>query len=163
RPLRDTLRLVWPLVGAGLPLVYFALLPHIDDAWKIARDQNALAAQGWGMVLGTIGPLLLLALGRPRLSPRSFQDRVLVIWPLAAVFVYWVSPPYPIHALETVTLPLAVLALRGWRFVPARRVVLAGCALVLVVPGLVYLAQRLNERVDGARPAYVLLKGDRDA
>ena len=156
-------RFVFPLAAAGLPLLYFALLPHLDDAWKIARDQNSLAAQGWGMVLGTIGPLALLALGRPRLSLRSFQDRVLLIWPLAAVFVYWVSPPYPIHALETVTLPLAVLAVRGWRFLPARRAVLAACALVLIVPGLVYLSQRLNRRVDGARAAYVLVKGDTDA
>src|SRR5690349_8772677 len=135
RPLRRWLPLAGPLVGAGLPRVYFALLPHTDHARKAARDQNSLAGPSWGMVLGRIGPLALLALARPRLALASFQDRVLVIWPLAGLFVYWVSPPYPLHALETVTLPLAVLALRGWRFLPARRALLAGCALVLIVPG----------------------------
>ena len=119
RPLRQYAWLAAPLVAAGLPFVYFAVLPHIDHAWKVARDQNALGGESWGMVLGAVGPIALLALGRPRLAGLSLQARILVIWPLSALFVYWVSPPYAIHTLETVTLPLAVLALRGWRFLPA--------------------------------------------
>ena len=160
RPLRSYAPLALPLVAAGLPLVYFAVLPHVDEAWKIARDQNSLGGSGWRMVLGTVGPLALLALGRPRLAGLSVQGRILVIWPLSALFVYWLAPPYQIHALETMPLPLAVLALRGWQFLPARRLVLTGCAALLSVPGLVYLSSRLNESADQFRAAYVLSGGD---
>ena len=93
RPLRHYAWLAAPLVAAGLPFVYFAVLPHIDHAWKVARDQNALGGESWGMVLGAVGPIALLALGRPRLAGLSLQARILVIWPLSALFVYWVSPP----------------------------------------------------------------------
>ncbi len=160
RPLRQYAWLAAPLVAAGLPFVYFAVLPHIDHAWKVARDQNALGGESWGMVLGAIGPIALLALGRPRLAGLSLQARILVIWPLSALFVYWVSPPYAIHTLETVTLPLAVLALRGWRFLPARRALLAAAVALLTVPGVVYSAHRLRQQVRAARAAYVLSNGD---
>jgi hypothetical protein len=160
RPLSSYWPLVAPLVAAGLPLIYFDLLPHVDHAWKVARDQNSLGGAGWGMVLGTVGPLALLGLGRPRLAGLSIQARVLVIWPLAALFVYWLAPPYQIHALETMTLPLAVLALRGWHFLPARRLVLAGCVALLAVPGLVYLVDRFHQSAVSFRTAYVLSRGD---
>jgi hypothetical protein len=161
RPLKNYAWLLAPLAATGLPLVYFSVLPHIDHAWKIARDQNALAGgPGWGMILGTVGPLALLALGRPRLAGLGVQGRILVIWPLVALFVYWLAPPYPIHSLETLSLPLAVLALRGWRFLPARRWLLGVAALVLTLPGIAYTGQRLQESIRDIRTAYLLPHDD---
>jgi hypothetical protein len=88
------------------------------------------------------------------------QGRILLIWPLAAVFVYAASPPYPAHSLETISLPLAVLAMRGWRFVPLRRLLLAGAALMLTVPGVVFAASKLRQSAQLRRTAYILPRDD---
>ena len=74
---------------------------------------------------------------------------MLVLWLIACAFVYFLVPEFPPHALSGVTLPLAVLAVRGWERLRLRarasvRVaapVAAVAVLCMTVPAAVYEAQ----------------------
>jgi hypothetical protein len=160
RPWRPKLVLALPVLATSLPIVYYAILPHVDSAWALAKVQNGLGAETMTQVLMLLAPLGLLALGGAFRPIRTVQDRILLIWPAAALFVYWLSPPYATHAVETISLPLAVLAARGWRSLPARKLVL-GCALVvLTLPGIAYLGDILAQQVGDHQGAYLLPRDD---
>lgn len=146
-------------IATCLPLAYYALLPHLDAAWATGQAQNNLSFSGW------VAPALLLPLGLPALAalrrrPRDLQQRILLLWPLAAVGLYWLNPPYSIHALESASLPLAVLAVRGWRRVRLPRAVAAAIVALATIPGLVFAGTLLHDAIAQHRGAYELRADD---
>lgn len=146
-------------VVAGLPLAYYGLLPHIDAAWATGQAQNNLSFSGW------VAPAVLLPLGLPALAAlrsrtRDVQERILILWPLAAVALYWLNPPYSIHALESASLPLAVLAVRGCRRLPVRGPVAVALIALATVPGLVFAGSLLHDAIAQHRGAYELRADD---
>jgi hypothetical protein len=71
------------------------------------------ATAPWWALIASFGPLVALAaLGLRR--PRSDRDWMLILWPIATAAVYFLVPQFPPHALSGVTVPLAILAVRGW-------------------------------------------------
>ena len=143
-----------------LPLAYYLALGQLDEAWSAARSQNdAVSFEPWA-IAATLGPLALAALAGARRPGREVQERVLVIWPLAALALYLLDPPYAIHALETATLPLAILAVRG-----GRRLRLNGPAAVVLIllatePGLIFAGTLLDKALDEHRGGYLVSRDD---
>jgi hypothetical protein len=146
-----------------LPLAYYGALAQLDDAWSAAQGRNDAVSFEWWVVAAALAPLVLMALAGARRPGRDVQERVLVIWPLAALALYLLSPPYSIHALETVSLPLAILAVRG-----ARRIgVTAPVGVFLVVlatePGLIFAGSLLVKAQREHRSGYLLSRDERNA
>lgn len=123
-PRRRYLALVVPTGALVAPLVYGTLLAHFDPSWRTFQADGTITGTGpwWALMVG-FGPLVAVAaLGVRR--PRHDREWILVLWLAAAGAVYLLVPEFPPHALSGITLPLAVLAVRGWRraqLLPRRR------------------------------------------
>lgn len=144
-------RPLWPAVVATfLPLLYYALLARWDPGWEIGRAQTDVDRPGLLVVAAAIAPLALLALAAGHRRVEGFQERVLRVWPFGAVAVYLLTgnQGYGLHSLEAMSLPLAILAVRGWRrLAPPRALAVAAIALV-TLPGLLFTADFLRDVTD---------------
>lgn len=143
---------------ACLPLVYYYVLPKIDHAWSVGQAQNNLSFTGW-IAPAVLVPLAVPAVLGARRPAAGIQERILLIWPLAALAVYLLNPPYSIHALETVSLPLAILAVRGARRFERRSLLATAGIVLLTVPGLAFAVSLLDKAIR-QRPSAYALRGD---
>jgi hypothetical protein len=97
--------------------------------------------------------------GAIRRPPRDLIDRSLILLPVAMLVVYAVLKQVPGHALEGISLPLAILSVRGWQTFRLPAAVGALAAAALVVPGAFFAADVMRDQVRGrAQPHY--LKAD---
>jgi hypothetical protein len=154
-PRRRHLALAVPVIATTLPLLYGVALTRWDASWRIFEARlTATATAPWWALLASFGPLVALA-GAGLRRPRDDAEWMLLLWVLATAGVYFLVPEFPPHALAGVTLPLSVLAVRGWERVRARlrvsRRVAAPVALAAVlvgtVPAAVYHAQGVHDEV----------------
>jgi hypothetical protein len=142
--------LAWPLAAALGPLIYYYVLEHSDPTWRAGALQNELPHYGFGSLLLALAPLLVpAALGAAR-PGKDLQERCMLLWPVAGLLVYFVlSPSFAGHGLIGITVPLAVLAVRGWRRIGVRsRCWAVAAILALSVPGIVFTVQRYRSIVD---------------
>jgi hypothetical protein len=144
-----------------IPLAYYWALPHLDAAWAAARVQNNLGGYfgGW-VAVALLGPLALPALAGLARRDGSVQERILVLWPLAALSLYWLNPPYAIHTLEGITLPLAVLAVRGCLRLRVRGPAAALLVAAATLPGLAFAGYLLYRTTNERREPYVMASDD---
>jgi hypothetical protein len=148
-------------VATALPLLYGAVLARADPSWRLFQQHTLGTAPGpaWAL-LASLGPLAALALLGLR-RPRRDREWLLVLWVLACAAVYFLVPQFPPHALSGITLPLSILAVRGWARMPRRLPVLAGRAaatvaiLVVTVPAAAYLGQQVWNDVSNPADAYI--------
>jgi hypothetical protein len=154
RPVRP---LLVPLAATLLPLMYYLALSQFDPAWEIASRQNRQPHLEAWIVIAGVGPLLATALlGALKLPPRDFVDRALILWPVAMLVTYAVLDQVPAHALEGISLPLAVLSVRAWQAFRLPAAVGALAAAALVVPGIFLAADIMRDHVRGrAQPHYL--------
>jgi hypothetical protein len=151
RPLLLPLLAVNVVAGAG-PLVYYALLARFDPSWAVANRANTFGAWPLWTLVVSILPLALPAVFACFLPPATFQDVAVRTWPLVGLTVYWLIAyahigTFPIHALQGLTIPVAILAVIGagvcvrtWGRVTR---VAAVCVIAaLTVPALVW---KLND------------------
>ena len=134
------------LVLVGLPLLYYLLLGHLDLSWSLARV-NSKHAFPWSAIAIGIAPLAVVAALGYRGRPQSFLELLLRVWAPAAVVIYVFSATglsaTPLHAFDGITIPLAMLAVKGvratrLRTIPRGRLV-AGLAVAAgVIPGNAY-------------------------
>jgi hypothetical protein len=146
-PRRRDLVLAPIALACVAPIAYQFALSKFDPAWKLAASLNnrpdlvVTTPQ-----LAVLGPLLAAALfGAVRRRPRDDIDLMVLFWPLAALIVYRFDKQFPPHAMQGVTLPLSVLAVRGW---PRGRMATAlglGALLIFTVPGLAYFAKSYRD------------------
>lgn len=154
---RRLLPLLIPALATALPLGYYLLLSRIDPAWKLGQSQSGPGHPNPLLLLLALAPLLLLAI--PGLRAGARRDRVLWLWPLAAVIVYFVSPGYSEHALESMPLPLAVLAVRGWQALAWRPVLAVVAIAISTLPGLAFDLHLFHD-VTVTDPQALLLRPD---
>jgi hypothetical protein len=168
-PRRRYLGLAVPTVATVLPLLYGLILSHADPAWSDFESRTlGTGTAPWWALAASFGPLFLLAaIGWRR--PREDRDWMLVLWVVVCAAVYFIFPEFPPHALSGVTLPLAVLAVRGWeRFHLSGRVavpVAFAAILAFTVPEAVYHGQSVrddfrNTILGGASRQLMLLSHD---
>jgi hypothetical protein len=120
----------------AIPLVYYLLLGRIDLSWRLARVASKHTYSLWAIAL-ELAPLLLPAVIAYRVRPRTFLHAATMIWPAAALALFWVSSTRfaatPVHAVQGITIPLSLLAVEGLRNVGFRRLPHpAVCGAVLV-------------------------------
>jgi hypothetical protein len=164
-------RLAIVLVATAAPLVYYALLSRLDDAWKLAGTANAASAFGgraWLAVVFGVAIFAIPAAFAYRRVPREFGALALRAWPLVALAVY-VLPlgTFPYHALQGLTLPLVVLGVLAWRGHLGQRALplwpAVAVAAVLIVPGTAYRIDNMRKAVSVGRQPHFLTDGEHDA
>jgi hypothetical protein len=142
RPSRRRLAvLVVPVAATVLPLIYGVALARFDPWWSAFQAQLAgVGTAPWWALAASFAPLIAFAAAGCR-RPREDGEWMLLLWPVACAGVYLLVPQFPPHALAGVTLPLAVLAVRGWsRLRGALRVrprVAQGLAVAAIAAGCV--------------------------
>lgn len=154
---RRYLPLTAAAAGTLLPLLYYQALTQTDSAWSTVSGPNEMPHLGAWLFVG-LAPLVLLALPGLRGGPgEDVQERMLRLWPLAVLAVYFaLDASYFYHAFAGVTLPLAVLAARGWQQVQVPRFAVAATVALLTLPGMAYQLDFFHEEA----PRHFLSKGE---
>jgi hypothetical protein len=142
-------RLALPLLTIALtlaPLVYYLALGHLDINWDMARQNSKHAFSFWAIAIGAAPLAVFAALGY-RGRPADFLELSLRMWVPAALVIYVLSATAlsatPLHAFNGITIPLALLAVKGVRQSGLGRIprgrLLAGAAVLLgTVPANLY-------------------------
>jgi hypothetical protein len=146
---RDKLPLTAVIASASIPLVYYFVLSQSDPSW--ARASEYVVAD-WTLPMAVVAfvgfsPFLLLAVLGVR-RPVDIQERMLLLWPAAAILVLFTPTAGWFHGAAGAATPLAILMVRGWqslklpRAIRARgleRTTAAVLIAAIVVPGAVAL------------------------
>lgn len=134
---RRYLRLALPVAATAAPLAYYWALGQTDSAWGRVSEPNDMPHFGaWLFVC--VASALLLALPGVGRRVVGVQERLLLLWPVAALAVYFtLQSSFFYHALAGLSLPLAVLAVRGWRLLPAPAA--AAAVILFTVPGMAFV------------------------
>jgi hypothetical protein len=142
-------RLALPLFTLALtlaPLVYYLALGHLDVNWDMARQNSKHAFSFWAIAIGATPLAVFAALGY-RGRPADFLELSMRMWVPAALVIYVLSATAlsatPLHAFNGITIPLALLAVKGVRTSGLAEIrwgrLLAGAAVLLgTVPANVY-------------------------
>jgi hypothetical protein len=155
-----------PVLAALVPIAYEEILVHTDAAWRLDSVQNVAGHVPLWILLVALAPLVVPALfGVRALGPGPWRT-VLVTWPVIAILIYLLSSEFPYHALEGISIPLAVLAVAGWRELPRRaRLGWVGVVAVLavVVPGAALELTTLRDSMQTSAYSYSLTASDHAA
>lgn len=163
-----TLTLALPAIGAALPLGYYYLLSHHDPAWHLAGQYEVIPRLPTLVLLAGLGPLALAAAPGVRRPRGVLLEQALLLWVVACLVTYFANDSFAPHALQGISLPLAVLIVRGWRRLHDGRglgrragtaVGVVGVAL-LTVPGLAYDARKFVRTADSRLVQYYLPDAD---
>jgi hypothetical protein len=156
---RRNLALAVPVAFTIAPLVYFFALSHTDSAWSaVAAPHAGYHHVGAWLVVG-LAPALL-ALPGVRGRDLDVQERLLRLWVPAALVVYFgLRQSWFYHAFVGMSLPLAILGVRGWHRLRLPRVVAVMVVLGLTVPGMIFAVQWFET----TRRDHFLADGERHA
>ena len=142
------LRLVAPVAGAVAPIAYYYVLSRTDSSWEFVSRPNDLPHWGLWLAIGLGPPLAAAAVG---LGTRRLDtgERLLVLWVPAALALYaGLGSSYIYHAFAGLSLPLAVLAVRGARRLRLPRPVAAALLAAAVLPGIAFYVDYFADRAD---------------
>lgn len=160
RRFRHALALAVPAVGAALPLAYYYLLSHHDAAWKLAAHYEAIPRIPALVLLAGFGPLVLIAALGVRRPDGILIEQALLLWIGACFVTYFINGSFPAHALQGLSLPFAVLAVRGGQRLRLGPVTAALAVGLLTVPGLAYDARKFVNTARGSTVQYYLPRSD---
>lgn len=141
-----------------VPLAYYSLLGRFDPSWRIAGEANRIPLWPTWTLLVALAPLALPALLAYRRPAATFQEIAVLTWPLAAIGVYFAIGvggvgTYPLHAVQGLSIPFAVLAVAGVSSlrprVPARLSAVVAVALVALVTAPAIIRQLDTTRSTG--------------
>ena len=150
-----------PLVAACLPLVYYAVLARIDSAWSLSLLRSGTTGPAWPLL---VGYLPLIVVGLPALRQQWTAGKHLIgLWLLSAIVVYLLLPNSRYAALESVSLPFAVLAIRGWRELHVSPAISAVALFLAIVPGAFYSAHTFRDILHDREVPFALAPGERRA
>ena len=134
--------------ATAVPLGYYAVLSRLDSSWELAGQVNRHDPWPLWPLLAVLAPLAIIAALAYRRPGAGFEALALRLWPVAALAVYVVitytpGGTFPLHSVQGLSIPLAILAALGagslpW---PRGRTARAGLAVAAVaafaVPGTV--------------------------
>jgi len=148
------------VAGCLAALGYYAVLGRVSSAWAMTAVPNHFPHAGFWLI--ALAPLALAALPGVRLRADSALERLLLLWvPAAALAYVALNRSFFYHALEGLSLPLGIFAIRGvTRIFHGRQVgrVLVAGTLVLTVPGTLYALQVYLQTYEAGNDYY--LEGD---
>jgi len=163
RRLRGGLALSVPVVGAALPLGYYFLLSHTDPAWQLAAHYEVIPRLPPLVLLAGLGPLGLIAAAGVRRPGQVVVEQELLLWIAACLVTYFVNDAFAPHALQGLSFPFAVLAVRGWRRLRLPAAIGAVAVALVTLPGLVYDARKFVNTANGKTVQYYLPRSDASA
>lgn len=151
--------LLVPVAATAAPIAYYYAITHTDSAWAtVSQPSGNPHVDGW-LFAALAPPLLLAAAGLPGRG-LDLQERAVRLWPVAALIVYFVlQRSWFYHALAGLSLPLAILGVRGWRRLGAPVPLGIAVLVALTLPGMAYYVQKLRETAS----AHFLARGEADA
>ena len=147
-------------LAAVLPLAYYGVLSHADPAWRVAAHNEEGARLPLSVWLLCVGPMVALAALGARRPGRALAEQALVLWIPAALVTYFANDAFATHALEGLSLPFAVLAVRGARRVRLPAPAAGACLVLLTVPGLAYAARKFVRTSQSGLVQYALGRDD---
>ena len=173
---RATLVITTCIAGV-LPLAYYAVMGVVDDSWRINGLQANRYLQGvsWWTPLLVLFPLLLAAIPEVLRRPQRISEIMIRLWPPLAIAQMLTIAATGVgntaqHALKGVSIPLAILAVKGvspWfkKLTPRLAGALGvGAILLLTVPGAWYqLKDQAHEMTWPGNGGYYIAKGDQRA
>jgi hypothetical protein len=170
-PLRRAARTAVPLAAAAaVPIAYLGLLGVVDDQWRQVRDFTEQGLLRWDYLIAGLVPLGLVALLALRRPAEDFGQRALRLWIPVALIVYLLpGVSFRQHALEGLSIPLAMLAVQGvdtleLRRLPGRTAVAwAAVVGVMIAPVAVASLLHMHERVQRAGQPQVIRSAEADA
>ncbi len=151
RRLRNWAALAVPAIGAGLPLLYYYLLSHHDSAWRLAGQYEVIPRLPAIVLLAGFGPLALIAALGVRRPDGDLIEQALLLWVGACVVTYFANDSFAPHALQGLSLPFAVLMVRGWRRLRLPAVLGAAAVALITIPGLVYNARKFARTANSSK------------
>ncbi len=134
------------VVLVAVPLLYYLGLGHLDLVWKLASQQSN-HDWSWSAIAIAVAPLAVFAALGYRGRPDDFFELLIRLWPAAALVIYLLSLTVlgatPLHAVEGIAIPLALLAVKGARRsglqrIPHGQIVAWAAVLVGTVPAISY-------------------------
>ncbi|HVE68196.1 MAG TPA: hypothetical protein VNB64_06415 [Solirubrobacteraceae bacterium] len=142
---RRAAALTVPLAATAAPIAYYFALSQTDSSWAEVSSHSGHPHWGLWLALGVAPALALAAVGAPGRT-WDLQERALRLWPLAALAVYFIlQTAWFYHALAGLTLPLAILGVRGWRHLRIPRAAAVAAVAALTLPGMAFYVQQLRE------------------
>jgi hypothetical protein len=163
RRLGGALALAVPAVGAALPLAYYYLLSHMDPAWKLASSYEVIPRLPALVLVAGLGPLVLIALLGLRRPEGVVFEQVLLLWIAGCFVTYFVNDSFAPHALQGLSFPWAVLAVRAGQRLRLPVVVGAAVIGLLTIPGLAYDARKIVRVARSPTVQYYLPASDEQA
>jgi hypothetical protein len=145
------------VVAALLPIGYYFLLARYSPIWRYVGAPNNNRHLGWFLL--ALAPLALIAPFGYRGRGDDDQEKMLRLWPVAALALYVALRQSLIyHALESLTLPLAVLAVRAMQGGGSRAVgktLTVAAVVLLTLPGTVFQVQYLIGTLGDRQQFYI--------
>jgi hypothetical protein len=156
-----------PLAAIALaalpPIAYFAVLGHFNYDWEVARRQAQSGnVHVWALIVALLPLALPAALGLRNVGD-DLGERLLALLPVACLVAFAITPSVRSHTLGGMTIPLAILAVRGWARIGWPR--LAGAALVVAVAmaSMVEQGRLLGQKADSPLQPYLIGKDEQAA
>jgi hypothetical protein len=155
--------LLAPAVGAALPLLYYFVLSRSDPSWRLAAHNEVIARLPGLVLLAGLGPLALIAAVGVRRPGAVVIERALLLWIVGCFVTYFTVSSFAPHALQGLSLPFAVLAVRGWRRLRLPAALGALAIALVTLPGLAYDARKFVNVARGHAVQYYLTSSDAHA
>jgi hypothetical protein len=164
-------RLVAPALATAAPLLYYAILPHIDVGWAHAQyhtSHNWLRSGNEAALLIML-PVAVIALPGYLRRATSTRERLLRLWPIAIVAVFLAVRSDKFHAFAGWAIPAALLIARGspWyqsrlRGLPRRMLaaLAVGGASLVIVPAAIELVHDTIDFRGGSQHAAEIPRDD---
>jgi hypothetical protein len=157
----DLRRLALAGAASGLPLIYYAALAFVDPAWSLSDLRDGTSGPTWPLLVGYL-PLLLVAVPALR-RPAREHEQVLLLWLGAVVVTYLVFWGSRYAALEGVSVPLSVLAVKGFRKLRVGRAWAWAAVALAIVPGAFYSAHTFRDLFHSHAFPFALSGGEQRA
>jgi hypothetical protein len=152
-----------PAIATTLPMAYLFVLSRADPDWRLDSSQtNTAHAPAW-MLLAALLPLVVPALPALRRRVADEGERMLLLWIAAGIVLYLGIHSFPFHALQGTTIPLSVLAVRGFQRLRLPAPAAVAAVALLTVPGMVFMVDTFRDNRSAGVAPYRLTAGENAA
>lgn len=149
-----------PTLATGLPMTYLLLVSKLNRDWEIDAIQNTAPHAAFWILASGLALIAIPALAGLRLREPSDRERILVLWAVAALAAYFAASQFPYHALQGLTVPLAVLAVRGWSRLRLPAIAGAAALALVTIPGAVHVVDTFRDNKRSTEAPYILEPGE---
>jgi hypothetical protein len=163
RRLDGALVLAVAALGAALPLAYYYVLGHTDAAWKLAATYEVIPRLSAVVLLAGFGPLVVIAVFGLRRPDGIVIEQALLLWIAGCFVTYFINDAFAPHALQGLSFPFAVLAVRGWQRLRLPALLGVVAIALVTIPGLAYDARKIVRVTRSETVQYYLPRSDEQA